>query len=284
VFPSGKTSKRADALPIVENALIFRLDQLPKTIWMEVKSKSMSLQDIHLKWIYGAAHDHVRATGVWADMEVATDARHDNGDTAWADTTDPQPKDSIDFFGGFGLRPIDAIPGVKNVIAFRYVVTPPGIQTIPRVAFDVTRQVEGKAWVDGVEDLNMRRTFPTHDEEANDDRNNSEESNTPAFATRALFGFDAPGFTTNASNGLTSLVLRLNFREFVRISLNGVKPTGNVVYGSRGSLKYRWHVRHRWRDNGGVWIRVNGADAPTGLNEDQFNDIGPDHITVGDAP
>ncbi len=74
---------------------------------------------------------------------------------------------------------------------------------------------------------------------------------------------------------------RANFAEFVRVRLDGQKPSGDETNGSRGSGKYLWHVRHWFVKNAqtGKFERDSG-DAP----ESGTNDSAPGHITIGTAP
>ena len=226
-----------------------------KAFWLEAHQRSDALRDIELEMEYKGDSDKVRATAVWAELEGV---KHDAGDTNWPDMTTP-PANFVQQFDGFGLRPITAQNGVANFIGFKFRLLPSGIGGKARVAFDITRQMEGDVWVDGVARPQLHRVFDPNDEEPNDDPDNTDESPRPTEADR-IYSIDDPGLTGPQSAGAHSYSMRYNGREFVRVRFNGIRPSGNDVGGSRCSAKALWHVGHHLFDEGGTWARSDPVE------------------------
>ena len=126
---------------------------------------------------------------------------------------------------------------------------PSGIGTEPNVLFDVTRQKQTQAW--GVLGGQIVVIDPFHQfavgDAADDDGDASDESLTPK--NDHIYSYDTPGYTNNAvqrggqpPKPYTQLIRRMNFKEYVRVSFDGTRPSGNTNMGSRCSLKQPWHM------------------------------------------
>lgn len=246
--------------------------------WIEGVTISGAVRDVEIFIEYkDCVLDKAKATFIWAEK---TDVKHDQGDALWGDFTDPPQTLFNALLGGFGLIPIPSPDGgVRNGIGIQFIVRPPGIDNQDGVRFDITRQIEGKAWTQtgGANPVEvLSRDFPANDERPNDDAHNADESTQPNVNNR-MYVLDGPGISPMGAVADLE-VWRFNFREFIRVRLDGTKPSGNVVSGSRGSVKFDWHVRHRWNRGGtGNYIRSDAG-------ETNNNDIAPGHITVGTGP
>ena len=275
------------------------LGELPLTVWVEVTQTSGALRDVSIELDYKGQKDVVKATGVWATLSSAAyetkDAAVLFAEPEWAETTTP-PKDRIQLYEGVGLRPI--LPeGVKNVILIKYNLLPSGIGYQPNVSFDIARQAEGRIWVKKQqftpyeEQEGYRKDFPAQDEGVNDDDPNAEgqdidESSTPtgtATTPNYFFVMDAVG-PTNAPPDGGYAVLRSNFREFVRVSFDGQRSSGNIIDGSRCSDKFEWRSRMRVvrqqlppPNPPFIWKRSQPDDT-------NHNSIGPGNVPLGVAP
>ena len=261
------------------------LGELPKTVWVEVTQISDALRDVSVELNYKGQKDVVKATGVWANFVAAA---HDTKDAttlfnepAWQDTTE-QPKDLIVDRGGVGLRPINGTNGSINAILIKFTLLPVGIASAPGVSFDITRQAEGKIWVQtqgGAEQIvpEGTRIFPDSDEEPNDAVHNDDESIAPSPLGN-IYSMDAPGLgSIRAPMGVNYFTFRSNFREYVRVTFDGVHPLGNSVIGSRCSSKYLWHVSHKFDVSMmGFYRRTTGDAIETAENE-----IGDGNIVIG---
>jgi hypothetical protein len=140
-----------------------------------------------------------------------------------------------------------------------FTLEPPGIGLESRLVWDITRQMEGKWWDDGVELPDWTKTFPAKDEEPNDDSVNLDEDNTPN--EDKIYVRDTPGFESDVASANRS-VYRYNFREFVRVRIGGQFTNNNgLIEGSRCSHRVAWRSRMDVTRNAatGKWQR-NGAD------------------------
>jgi len=85
------------------------------------------------------------------------------------------------------------------------------------------------------------RCYPTTEEYANDDTHNYDESSNVQNPSGHMYSLDAPGWddiNICAADGSTYVQ---NFQEFVRIAIDGPRPLGNGVQGSRASDYYGWY-------------------------------------------
>jgi hypothetical protein len=271
-------SKKVTQVTLTGGAVEFNTSDLDKTLWVEARSKSGALRDIALELEYKGCKDAVKATGVWGDT---TQSIHNTGDTytIWTDITTP-PKDRLDYFGGaIGLRPIDA-KGVRNVIAVQFTVYPSGIGNETGVKFDLTRRKHRGSWYqDGANPVQADIvTWPTQNEEANDDPIPEIDESSSPTATDHMYVEDVPGLGSDVRFA-DWFIYRGNFQEYLRVRFDNVKPSGNTLEGSRCSPNYQWHGRHKLVPDGTKWKRSTGDDP-----ESDENDIAPGHITVGTSP
>ena len=262
------------ALPI---PLSTPTSQLPRTVWVEGVKKSGMVRDTLLVYTYStpevACGDRAKATIVWAKE---TEVRSAAADAVWADFTDP-PNGTHQTFcgGGFGLRPIANQPrGVKNCIGIQFQVFPPGIGDEADVKWDISRQGSGRVW----DRKNAANPFalaspqmfpadypegdkPNDDQPSSQDNDESEKPNGDNF----LYVVDGPGTADDIDGfpGKVGLVIRWNFREFVRVHFDGHEPQGNKVDGSRASAVTLWYVRHHLeRGSANVaWTRAAAGNA-----------------------
>ena len=253
-----QSSTKGTPVPLVNGAAEFTLGSLPKTIYVETTTTSPTLRSISIELDYKGNKDTVKATGVWAEVvasELTTrSAPWVLADTIWSAMPNP-PRDLFeDEVGGTGLTSY----GIRNAIIIKFGVLPAGVGNEQAVAFDVTRQASGRIWEKSSFTTPWELTpptvdFPANNEEANDDIGGNDESN-PVDANGHLYVIDAPGFGLNA--GQSKLLIWLSsFREFVRVSFDGVRPSG-ARSGSRCSDKYKWHCLHYAEAVGGEWRRI----------------------------
>jgi hypothetical protein len=261
----------------------YAVSALPKTLWVEARAASPSLRDIVLTAEYSAqgktVTDTVKATGIWVWQ---VDSRDDANDSSWDDITTP-PLDRIAYYGGYGLRPVSTF-GVRNVIGIRFQLSPDAIWSQQGVRFDVGRTIHSMAWEkhsDGNWTGGTLTPWPPNPESANDDPNDGDESSgVGAGGVGALGGFfseDPPGPDSPIVNDLVfGLSYKGNMREFLRVSFDGQRPTGNGLHGSRCSNYFDWHPRHlleRDPNHQGPpqWWRRTTGDSPETVD----NDVAP---------
>ncbi len=249
--------------------------ELDETIYVELIGVSVALRDytIRLRYYHPLVEDTVKATAVWTNVTaVARDLRSAAdvlADPTWSDMEGP-PKDSIQFYGGVGLRPIQPSFGVKNVIFFQFTVYPQDVGSQPGVVFDAARDAEGNRWSQAspgapwVPEPGWERSFEEQVELPNDDANDAGESAVPT-ADDHFYCSDAtgPAFAATAHREIS----KYNFREWLRVSFDGNRPTGDSISGSRCSDKYLWSNRHTLLKHPlGVWERTTGDDPETDEN------------------
>jgi len=289
-----------------ETARSWAITSLPVTVWVEGLDKSAAVRDIEVVlkkkgagggFADGAELDKAKLTFVWA---TSAGVEHDRktadqllADDAWKNMTDP-PRFRFahlpgipPFRDGTGLLPVNNIQGVRNGIVTKFKIEPANVWNEPGVTFDASRQAEGRWWdksgATWKEDQSMRRTWPSGDEEANDEpeptNEDTDDSRRPNNSGEH-FQQDAPG-VANPSAYADESCLRYNFRDYIRVRFDGTEPNGNKTDGSRCSDKYDWHCRHRWEKDAasGKWKRTTGDN-----QESDSNDIGANHITVGTEP
>lgn len=283
-----ESSTKVNPVPLVNGAAEFTLSNLPKTIYVETTATSPSLRSISIELDYKGSKDTVKATGVWVQFSGAA---HDTKDAAslfadpvWSDTT-AQPRDWIDGRGGTGLRPINTTNGVVNAILIKFTLLPSGVAGSQNVSFDITRQAEGRMWTQvegGTPTLipEATRTFPNSNEQPNDAIHNDDESVSPS-AQGNIYSIDIPGLQNpQVPDGVDILTFRANFKEYVRVTFNGIRPLGNSVIGSRCSDKYLWHVAHKLEFDAGAFTG-NFRRTTGDTTETPDNSIGDDHIVIG---
>jgi len=274
--------------------LYFEPGEASKTIWAELANKSLSLRDMKIAMQYKGEEYSVRATGVWA---VQMAAAHDFepvdsllSGQQFGDMEDP-PKKGLSYFGYVGLVPPSNEFGIRNVMVIQFLVTPNGIGKQPGVRFDVTRQRQYKAWgwmgPYGWQPYDVWAVWPAGDI-PNDDSHNWDESRFPTQKNH-FYVFDAPGIPSPAhlaNQPFSHYVARMNFREFMRVRFDSVRPGTNAMTGgfedkldgSRTSEKWEWHMRSYVARQGGYWHRI-----PCDQEETDQNDVAPGLIDL-DAP
>jgi len=225
--------------------LEFEVAKLPHTIWVEARKPSEKLQDIELRIEHPGCQDTVKATAIWAEK---TDFLN-SGTALSADADGPEIKASFALIGSvFGATQVT--PNTLNSMEMEFTLKPQGIGSVKDIIFDVTRQKESKAWeINGTivaEIINpglFPSTFPNMDEEPNDDSTANDEDNVPK--NDHIYSIDGPGqLGDNASSDRE--VQRYNFKEFVRVLVNGgafANHNGPPPEGSRCSPKVEWRSR-----------------------------------------
>ena len=255
-----------------------------KTIWVELTAPSATLRDNDLLMVFSGGSDIVKATGVWA---AVTAMEHDTKDAAvlfaepqWSDIENP-PRSGIENWGGTGLRPVDPVLGVRNVMAMQFTVQPPGIRNEADVHFDITRRFAARVTTldtNGNVVTSSTVTFPNELEEANDDSVADDEIDEPN-QNNHMYVEDEPGIATG-SIGLNEVtaIYRASFEEFMRVGIK-TDPAGDGVSGSQASNTFEWHCCHLITYVGGAWVRSTGnTEVP------DVNDIGPGRTVPGGNP
>lgn len=266
---------------------VYKVSELPKTVWVELREeKPANLKIKGVTFTYSTnccpETDEVRATGIWSQV---TEVKHDNGD-AWDNTVWPDMPANvrayIDRSGGFGLRRYQE--GGRwmygNRIGINFTVYPSGIGDEEGVYFDITRQIH-------YFDIKIpgginRENWPNQVEEPNDDSHNNDESDKPV--NDSMYSTDAPRFYEDGhGNNICWIDSSNNFMEFMRVRLDGVKPSGETVQGSRCSPYYPWHAAiwlSRDRANPGNVIRR--FVGPGGAEIHPINCVEHGHILILD--
>ena len=246
-----KRASKGDRL-IPDPTLVFPAAALPKTLWVEgVRTSPLRGVGFHYSYTPPGAtecFDDSLATIMWVTL---VDALHDSEDPPWPQMSDPPLSAVMNHCGGFGLRPRGPHPrGVRNCIGFMFRVDPLGVQDLPGVSLDVTRQkrTHFESFLIGtnkVDEAPPDTSWPAG-ETANDDGHDNDESVSPD-AEGLMFSFDGPGSPVPIIEGSRVRVFwELVFREFVRVRFDGEKPTGNRLAGSRASNLVRWQALHTW--------------------------------------
>jgi hypothetical protein len=245
--------------------LLFGAQEATRTFYVELTSPSASLRDYAIRSDYLGKGETVRATAVWSviaayEAETRTDVAV-MADDPWSYLGVYGPVAAgIAMHHGTGVRLIDG-NGVRNVIVQAWQPMPEGILNIPRVKFDITRRVD---WVrldsnGGAFAVTGSKTIPVRLDEVNDDDPGLSDEDGPVQGL--FFVYDAPGVASLPVAPVTSSAHRYNFEEFVRVNINGERPTGNdTIVGSRASYKFLWHSRDQVRKVGADWSRVAAFD------------------------
>lgn len=269
------------------NTWTYKVSELPKTVWVEIREENpanLVMRGITFTYSTNCCPetDVVKATGIWARV---TEVKHDNSD-AWNAAVWPDMpahvRAYLDDTNGFGLRRYS--DGGRwwhaNAIGLEFTVYPSGIGNEEGVSFDVSRQIH---YLDirvpgGV----SQEQWPNQVEQPNDDTHNDDESEKPV--NNHMYSIDTPGFTEDGwVNNILWEDSSNNFMEFMRVNLNGVKPLGETVQGSRCSPYYTWHaalwLSRDWTTPGNVTRRLVGAG---GAEWHPINCVEPGHILLLD--
>jgi hypothetical protein len=167
---------------------------------------------------------------------------------------------------------------IGNGMEMEFTVKPAGIGAEPGILFDITRQEEAKIWrvVGGVTREDESRTFPAKEEEPNDDTNAPDEDEDDDPKNNHIYVIDQPRL--GSSTVADYMVFRANFREFVRVLVNGgtfALPRETLVIGSRASNKVPWRS----------WIEVSkGPDGKWHRLGFPFDEIVEGNKPIGNPP
>ncbi len=280
----GFWEKATKETPILTqgNALFIDCAILPKTIWVEATNFSSILRDIELKLGYetpGALLiddlDTVKATAVWAEKTSAV--KKANGDVLWANVNNPLKNIFNNFLGGvFGPNFTTAQSGDFHfTIGFEFTVMPPGIGQEPGIAFDITRDIAHRDWtINGVnvQQLPGNDVFDSGD--ISDDDHISEVDEDVTSSNNKIYSLDGPGHPLNAFND--QIISRNNFEEFVRVSFDGVRPSGENDNGSRCSDNIPWHAFY--------WVDKDPTNGKHRMRTGKQNIVDEGHLPFGSTP
>jgi len=256
--------------------------------WVEARSVSQDLRDIEIvyeinpenstKWI---ECDRVKATAIWA---LCTETKHDNTDS-YANWTDipSNVQTRIDDSGGFGLR-YSPDNRYKNVIAFQFIIYPSGIDAFSDVKFDLTREIHFlDVWDwDGLPDTTDSEAWPINIEEPNDDTHDTDESDAPSSQNHMYSVDRVGGGPQIKDDAFVELTSQNDYKEYMRVRFDGVKPSGESRHGSRCSSYKEWHACHNIiRDGAPAGGTVNTKRSTGDTNESvNVNDVGLNWVPV----
>jgi hypothetical protein len=277
--------EKKTAIPLTNGAVFFDIPAggLNKDLWVEATAASATVRDIEIWEGYQDAQgnlqdglDKVKATAIWLEpgangIITAGNAVPGNLDDATAKQTFQTLHDSK-----FGI--FNASPGKSQFsysIGFEFKVKPAGIGNEPGIKFDVSRQRETAAWIKDNQGWfgNPAGAFPTTPDEPNDDNHTADEDNSPT--NDHIYSLDNPSVPFLAAP-TERIVKRGNFREFVRVRLDGqaFQNQNGTVEGSRCSNFQDWRMRGDISNSNGVWNL-----SPGGSNELQGG-----HVPLGNHP
>lgn len=223
------------------------------TLWLEAVSVSQSIHDIDVSVAYRGAEDKVKATAMWSTM---VSAKYDNESPQqvftganWEDvpTQNVAFKNFVEFYTGTGLLARSNNAGAAaNGIALQYKVLPYSSTGYPaRVTVDIARVADGASWkrtlVNGQYTDWSQMDFRTPvalAEQPNDDSRNVDES--PLLAGGFIYSYDAPGIPVGLGQQNDQIQQKTNFSEFARITFDGTRAEGNLLFGSRASDFFYW--------------------------------------------
>ncbi len=271
------------------------------TLWIEALEPSTVLRDIHLRAEHRVAgnlvhSDEVRATAVWAERSLVKVTRSPlPGHNDIPDDADRQGfrafiNQSISQLDGtrFGLGTqrtngqADTFTGGR--ILHEFTIQPPGVETLPTVTWDVTRQVFAQDHVivvgsavptlwtpDFKRDFPEAKVPPQNVELPNDDLDSSDEDNQPT--NRHIYSWDTPGQPLRAvwNNAEVAFWTRRDtFREFVRVRVGEgqqFQGTNRVLEGSRSSAYSEWHYAdYLVRGPLATWVPDTAAAAASAVH------------------
>ena len=286
-FWEDKTKKTA--IPLQNGAVFFNIPAagMNKTLWVEATATSGTVRDIEIWEGYENAQgnltdgtDKVRATAVWA---TRTGMKNTAADPLWADIVDPFKANFTKQTQKFGKNFTNPSGKINYAIGFEFTVQPTGIASEKDVLFEVTRQKQTQVWfvLNGKVFQNDPLTpFPP----ANTPDLANDDGPAPAGFMKSvqnipkkhhIYSIDAPGGMGLAViPGVTQYVERKNFYEFVRVSFNGTRPSGNTNEGSRCSPKEPWHMDMWLEPQGGVFGEKAG----------KLNEVDLGHVPIGNPP
>lgn len=274
-------STKETSIPQQGNAVFIDSVDLPKTLWVEATDHSAALRDIELKLVYETPAmqliddlDTVRATAVWAEK---TSVKKANGDSLWSDAGNPLSTTFNTLVGGvFGPNFTTAQSGQFHfTIGLEFTIVPDGIGQEPGVAFDITRDIAHKDWVingTNVQQLNGNDVFDKGDISDDDLAPEDDEDVTPS--NNKIYSLDGPGHPLQPSGD--QIVSRNNFEEFVRVSFDGERPSGENDDGSRCSANIPWHAFY--------WVDVDPANGKYRMRAGKLNVVDEGHLSLGSTP
>jgi hypothetical protein len=265
--------KTAGKLTAAEMAAI-DVNTLPQIYLAEFTKASDTKRDKIFKIYYDGVEDMVKATAIWVTYVKG----YNTGIVAPPDLDDAGVKNLVTAAPGLGVNLVSGPGGgsVNGAILHEFKVMPPGMETVNRVKFDVTRQKETLRGGFPPGNLNGE-PFPASILPNDDDPNLPDEDVIPKNGH--IYSFDRPQqeFVGVMAAGY-SLVYRGNFFEYVRVAFGPagavfrptayITATGNVVDADRAgsvcSTKEPWLARLWAVESVGSLIKKLGNDS-TGL-------------------
>lgn len=266
----------------IPQSTIIPISSLPLTIWVEATQVSSSLRDIQIQALVdGEIKDEVKATAIWVDITPqnifyqpsALPAPNTLGLDAPGLLNTINNNHLVTPLGmlsknldryGFGTFAEGNMPSSPNTdlyfggkILFRWKLLPDDAYSLGNIKLDIARR---KNTTDTYYSMTQHTPtisttnppLPQQNEGVNDDpqasygNDNLDEDKTPD-SQGYFFSYDTPAtpngyFYTLPSSNLAPIVIRdLNFEEFVRVSFD-TPPIGNIVAGSRCSIKQPWSL------------------------------------------
>lgn len=278
--------------PLQNGAIVFNGIDLPKDLYVEATAKSQTLRDIELELSHiepnGTVHsglDWIKATSVWAEKKSI---RNTAASGLWTATHDPPfAKTFADVISHWGINfnplPKDPNQSFHYSIGIEFELFPPGIATEPGVRFDGARDIAFREWSITKSPPSVKPEYvPGTDDVldladlADDDRPPDNDEDVVGTGDR-VFVLDGPGQAVGLKlPGVDEIVSRNNFDEWIRVSFNGIRPTGNNNFGSRCSNKTKWHAQYHVE-----WDSVN---LKYKQKSNTLNDVAELHIPLGAAP
>lgn len=278
-------STKETAIHVQGSAVFIDCADLPKTLWVEATNHSNNLRDIQMKLGWESPEgqliddlDSVKATAVWA---VKTSVKKANGDVLWPQAKDPLKDTFINDLGGvFGPNFTTAQSGSFHfTIGFEFTVHPSGIGMQPLVVFDFTRDIAHKDWsINGTsveQEIIGDDVFDSGDV-SDDDKFDRGTDVVPT--DNRIYTLDAPGDPHQLAEINEQVVSRNNFEEFVRVSFDGFRPTGNNDDGSRCSENLPWHAFY--------WVEKEPGTNPSKyrVRTGKQNVVDEGHLPLGTTP
>lgn len=252
-----------------------------KEVWVEIgkiNAEELKFHGVQFELEYQGQRDKVSATGIWAKVtSVCHDAEgwtksgeNDLIPAGWEDINDGDHNfvwGSIKAHNGYGVLEdvvIDGVTWIRNLIVIQFKIYPEYKKLSKYgIEFDITRQA---TWDDVYirlesepkkSDPPVRMQWPKIAELPNDDPTREEvngevinyedpdESLKPSYNTGYMYVVDAPGFQKDQSNenqpNPKFILSSSNFREFMRVRLDNIRPCNNTIDGSRCSDYFDWH-------------------------------------------